>query len=390
MLGANVGAEVIQFQGCKCLRGDELVERDLFVEGGRIVAATSTVDRVVDAHGMIVSPGFIDIQTNGSYGIDLTAQPDGVDQMADRLPEQGVTSFLATLVSAPAPRYAAAIPRLRQAMERQQGARLLGLHLEGPFLSRDACGAHDTEHMPTEGRQIGGADMLECYGDLEGVRIVTLAPECVDVQSVVAELVKRGIVVSAGHTRATEGQMRQAMGAGLSLATHLFNAQSPLHHRDTGVVSTVLESDSLAYSMIPDGQHVNPQVIRIAFKANPNLIAVTDAMAAAGLADGEYSLGCMLVRVKDGVARSANTGCLAGSTATMDQAIRVLFRDAGLPLAEALKAATWRPAKLLGIEEQKGDLREGSDADLVILAEDSLEVMQTWIAGELVYQADVG
>jgi len=333
-----------------------------------------------------LAPGLIDLQVNGGFGADLAGlDPAGWARLVRRLPETGTTAFLPTFVTAPldelgqALRFAAVF-----AADPPAGARVLGVHQEGPFLSPDRAGAHRRELMvPPSPAAVAG--LLAAGAGV--LRVVTLAPELAGGLAAVEALVSAGVVVSVGHSDATAGQVAAAADAGARMVTHLFNAQRPFHHREPGVVGQALADPRLTCGLIADPSHVSLTACAIAFAAAPGRIClVTDAAAPAGMPPGRYQLGGELVEVRpgDGQAPRLADGTLAGSVLRMDRAVANAVA-AGVGLAGAVAAATRVPADLIG-RPDLGRLTPGAAADLAWLDGD-LRARATWVAGEQVYPA---
>ncbi|XP_053784337.1 N-acetylglucosamine-6-phosphate deacetylase isoform X2 [Desmodus rotundus] len=272
------------------------------------------------------------------------------------------------------------------------GAGVLGVHLEGPFISREKRGAHPEAHLRSYEAN-AFHDVLATYGSLDNVRIVTLAPELGRSHEVIQALTARGICVSLGHSVANLRVAEEAVQSGATFITHLFNAMLPFHHRDPGIVG-LLTSDRLPpgrhifYGMISDGMHTNPAALRIAHRAHPQgMVLVTDAVPALGLGNGRHTLGQQEVEVDGLTAYVAGTKTLSGSIAPMDVCVRHFLQATGCSVESALEAASLHPAQLLGLEKHKGTLDFGADADFVML-DDSLHVRATYISGDLVWQAE--
>ncbi|XP_071322379.1 N-acetylglucosamine-6-phosphate deacetylase [Trachinotus anak] len=394
-------APITQFINCRILREQELQREDLWVREGRILDPEKLffdeqgyADKRVDCEGSIIAPGFIDVQLNGGYGVDFSQASDdigdGVSIVAKKILEHGVTSFCPTLVTSPPAVYHKVLPQVKVHNGGQHGAGVLGFHLEGPFISEEKKGAHPAQFLRTFQRE-GFEDLMETYGGLDNVAMVTLAPELASSQSVVRELCQRGITVSLGHSVANLSQAEEAVKHGASFITHLFNAMLPFHHRDPGIVG-LLTSDQIPagrtvyYGMIADGIHTNPAALRIAHRAHPSgLVLVTDAIAAMGLPPGRHTLGQQVIEIQGLHAYVAGTKTLSGSIATMDMCVRHFKQASGCSVEEALEAASLHPAQLLGISHQKGNLDYGSDADLVLL-DDDLNIRATYISGEEVWR----
>jgi N-acetylglucosamine-6-phosphate deacetylase len=329
-------------------------------------------------------PGLIDLQVNGFFGVDLAeADAAGWARVARRLPETGTTAFLPTLVTAPLGELAGALrSAAAMAPDPLAGARVLGVHMEGPFLSPSRAGAHRREWIvPPSPAAV--ADLLAAGTGV--LRVVTLAPEVEGGLAAVAALEAAGVVVSVGHSDAAAWQVAAAADAGARMVTHLFNAQRPLHHREPGVVGQALADPRLTCGLIADPSHVAAAVCAIAFAAAPGRIClVTDASAAAGMPPGRYRLGREPVEVRpdeDQAPRLAD-GTLAGSVLRMDRAVANMVA-AGVGLAEAVAAATRIPADLIG-RPDLGRLTPGAAADLAWLGDD-LRTRAAWVAGERVY-----
>ncbi len=338
------------------------------------------------ADGVLV-PGLVDLQVNGYFGVDLAdGDPDGWALVVRRLPETGTTALLPTYITAPVAELAAALRKARKIGPTvQKGARILGVHLEGPFLSPARAGAHRRDWIvPPSPAAV--AELLAAGQDM--LRLVTLAPEAAGALAAVAELVAAGVVVSVGHSDATAAQVAAAADHGARMVTHLFNAQRPLAHREPGVVGQALADERLTSGLIVDLHHVAAQVCGLAFRAAPGRIAlVTDAAAPAGMPPGEYLLGGEPVTLPagDGVPPVRADGTLAGSALRMDVAVANAVA-CGLSLPAAVAAATRIPADLIG-RPDLGRLAPGAAADLVWLGP-NLRIRATWVAGRLVYAAD--
>ena len=331
-------------------------------------------------------PGLIDLQVNGYFGVNLAdVESAGWALVARRLPETGTTGFLPTFVTAPVAEMSHAL-RCASVLvaDPPAGARVLGVHMEGPFLAPTRAGAHRREWMVTPTQATIANLMTAGAGAL---RVMTLAPEVEGGLAAVAALASAGVVVSVGHSDATAQRVAAAADAGARMVTHLFNAQRPLHHREPGVVGQALTDPRLTSGLIADLTHVAAAACAIAFAAAPGRIClVTDASAAAGMAPGRYRLGGKLVEVRpgDGQAPRLADGTLAGSVLRMDRAVANAVA-AGVGLAEAVAAATRIPADVLG-RPDLGRLKPGAAADLVWL-DDDLRAQATWVAGERVYPA---
>ncbi|TGN66757.1 N-acetylglucosamine-6-phosphate deacetylase [Nocardioides eburneiflavus] len=331
----------------------------------------------VDLGPVTVTPGFVDLHVHGGGGASFdTGTADAAAVAADAHLAHGTTSMAASLVTDTPGRMAEAVRELTLLVD---DGRLAGIHLEGPWLSPRRSGAHQPGALthPTP----GAIDELLTAGR-GAVRMVTLAPELPGGLDAVGRLADAGVLVAIGHTDATYDEARAAIDAGARLGTHLFNAMRPLHHRDPGPVGALLDAP-VDVELIADGVHLHPAVLRTVFTAKPRrCILVTDAMAAAGAPDGDYRLGPMAIEVRRGVARLADDsgdGAIAGSTLTMDAAVRFAVRTAGLPLLDVVHAASTAPASAWGMADV-GAIEAGRRADLVVL-DDRLEVVRVMRAG---------
>ena len=339
---------------------------------------------VVDLDGCHLAPGFIDVQINGGFGHDLTAGPSSIPAIATRLPAHGVTAFLPTIITSPADSVIAAFDVVRGlGRPGAGGASVLGLHLEGPFLSPERVGAHESAHL-----RLPDPSLTRGWSRESGVRLVTLAPELPGSLALVRELVARGVAVSAGHSMASYSQIGDAIDAGVRAVTHLFNAMGPFHHREPGIIGRAFTDDRLAASVIVDGHHVHPAAVRTAWTmlGPGRLVLVTDAIAGLGMGDGSFELAGSPVQVSAGVARTAD-GVLAGSVLSMDQAVRNLIEMTGCSPSEAFASASTTPARLLG-ESDRGVIAEGMRADLVVI-DRALSVITTLVEGEISFAADL-
>jgi N-acetylglucosamine-6-phosphate deacetylase len=361
-----------------------LVPGAVVVEGGRISevvlepAPAALPPTVHDA--AIVSPGFIDLQVNGGFGVEVGERADAIPRLAARLPATGVTAFLPTLVSSAAEVY----PRACQAFLASRGAPgalPLGLHLEGPFLSLRRAGAHRTSAIENASPAV-----WDPFLEHDTLRLVTLAPELEGALEHIQRLRQRRVVVSLGHTDASYEEFRRGIDAGATMVTHLFNAMSGFRPRAPGAVGAALLDERVTVGVIADGVHSHPASLRLAVRVKgPDKVAlVTDAIAGAGMEPGRYQLGGQDILVKDGQARLPD-GTLAGSVLSLDQAVRNVVSWAETGVAEACRMASEVPARLLGLRS-KGRLAVGCDADLVLL-DDALRVRATFREGRSLYRA---
>lgn len=353
--------------------GGEIVMGDVDVDGDEVAG----VGLAGPGSGVAV-PGLVDLQVNGYAGIDVSsASPESLVEMGAALARDGVLAYQPTVITASVDDTCHALRAIGEAMGRRdrRGARILGAHLEGPFLSAVRAGAHPLGHLRNP-----SADLLaRLLGEGCPVTTVTLAPELAGSEEVIDMLVARQIVVSLGHTDATADVAHAAFDRGARAVTHLFNAMRPFSHRDPGIAAAALARDDAVVMLIADGEHLERDALLLAWRAARHRLAlVSDAISAAGMEDGIYAVGAVDVTVVDGVARTWD-GALAGSARSLVSGVRRLA-GLGVPLAEAVEAATGTPARLVGRSEH-GGLRPGARADLVVLGED-LEITQVLVGGE--------
>ena len=350
----------------------ELVRGDVEVERGRVAA----VGLAGGGAGTAV-PGLVDLQVNGYAGVDvLAAEPDDLVAMGRALARDGVLHYQPTLVTSPHEETLRALGAIGAAAGLGGPARILGAHLEGPFLSADRAGAH-----PPALLRAPDADLLEAYLAAGPVTMVTVAPELDGALELVEMLAARGIVVSLGHTNANAALAREAFDRGAASVTHLFNAMRQFHHRDPGIVGAALTRQDVVVQLIGDGVHVDPEAVLAAWHvARGRLVLVSDAIAAAGGGDGTTLLGGIAVTVAGGVARTAD-GELAGGVSPLSVGLRLLL-ELDVPLVEAVDAVTRAPARLLG-RDDVGVLAVGAPADLVVL-DDELAVERVLVGGQSV------
>ncbi len=331
---------------------------------------------VTDAAGRHLVPGFIDLHCHGAGGASADEGEAAIETVLAVHNAHGTTRSVLSLVTAPVDTLA----RQLQGIARVAASdpRVLGAHLEGPFLDHEFRGAHDAAQLRTA--DAASVDLLlEASGGM--LRQITIAPEHPGATEAIARFLEAGVVVAVGHTGADFTTALSAFDAGASILTHAFNGMRGIHHRAPGPVVAAMHADHVTLEIIGDGVHVHPDVVRLAFSGAPGRIAlVTDAMAAAGAADGEYLLGSLNVIVADGVARLLEGGSIAGSTLTQDAALRQAVIESAIPLDEAIGALTVAPAAAIGRSGDLGRLDRGFAADAVLLAPD-LTVEAVWGAG---------
>lgn len=346
----------------------------LEVDGGRVAGYGSGTRAGIDLGGRYVAPGFVDIHVHGGGGASFADDPRAAVAFHQ---QHGTTTCLASLVTAPIPELAAQIGKLAPLVD---DGTIGGIHLEGPFLAAARCGAHDPALLRAPARD-DVATLLDAGAG--AVRMVTVAPELPGASDAIRQIVDGGAVAAIGHTDATYDEARVGLAAGATIGTHLYNAMRPLHHREPGVITALLDSDATV-ELVVDNVHIHPALVgwtmRVA--AAGRIALITDAIAAAGVGDGAYRLGGLDVTVLDGVARLTDGGSIAGSTLTLDAALRNSVA-AGVPLVDAVAALTSAPARALGLAA--GTLDDGARADLVVLSP-SLEVHGVMVSGSWIVQ----
>ena len=323
---------------------------------------------VVDLQGGWLLPGYIDLHMHGGGGHNVSDSLVAMEEAVAFHRTHGTTSTLVSLVTAPEEALSEQLRWAAELVKRGPGRRghVLGSHLEGPFLSARRCGAQNAAHMlPPD------AALLERLREVAGatLRMVTIAPELPGALPLITALTEAGVIAAMGHSDATYEQALAGIRAGSRHATHLFNAMPPLLHREPGLVGAALEA-GITCELINDGRHVHPAIVRLAFDLIASPALVTDAIDATGVGDGRFELGGQEVIVQDGEARLAATGSLAGSTLTMDVALRNAVMASGLAIERASEAASLMPARALGLEAELGSIAPGKCADLVVLDDD--------------------
>ncbi|MBS3787478.1 N-acetylglucosamine-6-phosphate deacetylase [Candidatus Bipolaricaulota bacterium] len=363
-----------------------LKEKDVRIESGTIVEIADRSNlasggSTIDLDGHYLAPGFIDLQVNGAGGVDfLTCQSDDLERASEFLLTHGTTSFLGTIITQPPEAMNAAVTKLSGANMKN----LLGIHIEGPFLSKLARGTHNASHVLEPD--------LETFKTITGdkeedIRLFTFAPELKKAKDLLGWIQSIGALPSVGHSKASYDTVNEFLDLGVSSFTHLFNGMENFHHRNPGPVGAALNSGSFV-GIIADGQHLHPATVELVKNAKDSerVYLVTDAIAAAGMDEGRYVLGDQPIIVNDRLARLDN-GTIAGSTLTLEKAARNYMKFTGVSLVDAVKAVTVNPAKLLGMEDEIGTMDLGSRADFVVF-DRKLEVRTVIIDGEIVYDGE--
>lgn len=336
----------------------------------------------IDASGMWVTPGLIDIHTHGADGHDtMDATPEAMESFGKFLARHGVTSYLPTTITAAQRDIQNAIANIKRFRPEIDGARIAGIHLEGPYLNPAHRGA-----QPEALIRKADPEEYSTWIEHDLVKLMTVAPEIDGVLDLIAAGQQHGLEFAVGHSGATYEVMQEAADRGMRQATHTFNGMLGIHHRRPGTVGSVLTDDRIYAQVIADGVHLHPAIIQLIVKAKgiSKTILISDSMRATGLEDGEYDLGGQRVRVERSIARIPS-GSLAGSTLTLDAAIRNTMDFTSLSFPEVLPMATTVPAEAMGWEEQVGVLKPGVRADVVCFDADIVPRL-VFVAGELIYK----
>lgn len=383
----NALPTTILLQNCRVVLLDRTAETSsLLIENGRIARIidphsdrSAKADSVIDLNGFTLFPGFIDVHIHGAAGVDtMDATADDLGHVAEFLARHGVTAWLPTLVPAAKEQYAQAVQAIEQAVaqtsvcdepgagDHRLHARVLGVHYEGPFVNSDQCGALHRQHFRTF-KAAADLDALPRLKKEGAVHMMTLAPEIDGGVELVSELSRCGWIVSIGHTRADVAVLDQALQAGARHMTHFMNAMPPLHHRAPGPVGWGLTHDEVTCDVIADGVHVDASVLKLILRSKTaeRISLISDAIAATGLADGEYQIWGEKIRVKNGRTQNER-GHIAGSVITMLDAVRMM-RSLAVSDSDIARMASLNPARLLGIADDCGSIEEGKRADIVAL-----------------------
>lgn len=365
---------------------------DVLIEQGKIARISEPGSRgyeptdcaIVHLEAAVLFPGFIDIHIHGAVGVDtMDAEPKDLERVSEFLASQGVTGWLPTLVPAAAADYARSVSSITETMKSRRGARILGVHYEGPFVNSVQCGALRAQFF----RSFSNAadlDDLPLIDQQSAKHMITVAPEIDGGIDLVRELSRRGWLVSIGHTRASFDLLDQARLAGARHMTHFMNAMTPLHHRSPGPVGWGLSHDDVTCDVIADGIHLDLHMLQLLLKLKgvKRLTLISDSIAAAGRGDGNYDIWGETITVKNG--RTSNSrGTIAGSVITMLDAVRMML-SVGATEVDVARLAATNPARLLGIDQERGSIEEGKLADLVAIDSDGTVVL-TMIGGAIVF-----
>lgn len=380
------------FRNFKIITEDEvLIGYNLTVAGENIHSifkgeASGEFDLIIEGNGMFLSPGFIDIHNHGNSGYDvMDGTPKALEEMAKFHLKNGVTGFLAATMTASHQDIINAIDNANRFIEKncasENFSRLLGIYVEGPYFNSENKGAQKQEHI----RELSIKELDE-YIDAgkDSLKIISIAPETEGASSGIENIVKNGIIAACGHSKGTYEEIVSAIDRGVTLATHLYNGMRSFHHREPGIVGAALLDERIACEIICDGIHVHYGAVDIAYKlkGRKNLILISDAMRAAGMEDGIYELGGQDVIVSRGEARLKD-GSLAGSTLTLNRAVKNLISNLHIPLEDAVFMASLSGAKVIGIDDESGSIKEGKLADLIIF-DDEINIKSVFLKGKKV------
>ncbi|HQD28129.1 N-acetylglucosamine-6-phosphate deacetylase [Acetivibrio saccincola] len=372
-------------------------KKDILIKDGKIADIRRGISKngceVIDAEGFWVLPGFIDIHTHGGGGYDImNSKCRELESLSRFFVSKGVTAFLPAVMTAPLEDMMNAVRNINQYINKINkpsknkipGAKIIGINMEGPFISQKYKGSHPKEHIIPPSVSLLERFIHESGGN---IKIVTVAPEAENAISFIEHFKRRGIVFSAGHTGADYKVAAHAFEKGFSHVTHLFNAMAGIHHRDPGIAGAALERDNITVELICDGVHIDPAMIKIVLKCKPidNIVLITDSIIAAGAGNGEYSFAGKELYIENGCAKHKN-GVIAGSVVTMIDIFKNMVGRWGVPIENCIKMTSANAAKVAGIYHKKGSLTCGKDADIIIM-DKKLNLLATIAEGNIVYRA---
>ncbi len=345
----------------------------------KIISITKEIPEdieIIDAKGAYLSAGFIDIHIHGSSGADvMDATPNSLETISKSLLQTGTTSFLATTMTMSTKNIQNALLNIKNHKDKVSGAKILGVHLEGPFINKSKHGAQDAKYI-----QKPNFELIRDYIDI--IKLITIAPEVDGAKNFIEHIYKNypNIILSIGHSSANYKEAKKSFKWGISHATHLFNAMNPLHHRDVGAVGAILENETISCEIIADNIHIHPSLYSLIYKLKKdNLLLITDAIRAGCMRGGVYSLGGQKVIVKNGKATLEN-GTLAGSVLKLNSALKNFYNNLNIELPQLIAMVTSIPAKKLGLDI--GELKEGYSADIVLF-DSEFNILKTFVNGGL-------
>lgn len=373
-------------KNCNIIFIDKIEKGSVLIENGKIKEINPTAPyegETIDAEGLYLSPGFIDVHIHGAAGYDtMDGTSEAINEIAKAIAKHGTTSFTPTTMTVASEDIVQSMKVIKEAkLNGTDGANVLGAHLEGPFISPKAIGAQNPKYVLAPSIE----NFNKIVGDYEDAVVsITLAPEVDGAKELIKYLSDKSIKVSIGHTKATYEEAMDGINCGCSHATHLFNAMTGFSHREPGVVGAVFDSP-ITTETISDGIHISYPSLRTAYKVKgtDKVLLITDAMMACSMPDGMYSLGGQDVIVKSGAARLKD-GTLAGSILTLDTAVKNVYNNSEYDLFEVVKMATYNAAKHCNVEHKKGLIKEGFDADLLLFDKD-IDIKHVIINGKLNY-----
>ena len=370
-------------KNCNIIYLDKIELGSVLIENGKIKEINPnnySGNEIIDANGLYLSPGFIDVHIHGAAGHDtMDGTFEAINEISKSIVKHGTTSFTPTTMTVSVEAIRKSMEVIKEAkIKGTDGALVLGAHLEGPFINPGAIGAQNPNFLIPPTIENYNAMVGDCE---DAVVSITIAPEVPGAKELIKILSNKGVVCSIGHTKATYEEALEGIKCGCGHSTHLFNAMTPFTHREPGVVGAIFDTD-ITTETISDGIHVSYPSLRIAYKqkTTDKVLLVTDAMMACSMPDGMYSLGGQDVVVKENAARLLN-GSLAGSVLTLDLAIKNVYKNVGISLHEAVKMASYNPAKHCKVDDRKGLIKEGYDADLVLFDED-INIKKVFVSGK--------
>lgn len=329
----------------------------------------------------VIVPGLIDLQLNGGFGYEMRTNPEGVNVIAEGLPQFGVTSFMPAVTTSPFEKYPQLFGEIENSAKKvKKGANILGVHVEGPYLNPEKAGAHKKDYL-----RLPNLTDIQMFIDSKNIRMITLSPELPGALDLIEKLCEYGYTVGIGHSSATYSQTISAIERGARWGVHLFNGMGPFTHQEPGMVGALLTDSRVKFGLVADGVHVHPTALKIAYAAKgpDGIVLTTDGSAVTGLPKGEYTFGDRII-ISDGVAARLPTGNLCGSLLTPDKAIRNMI-ELGVKFSDAIFMSSANPADLIGLSNKKGKIAAGFDADLVVLDMSNYKVLKTIVAGEVVF-----